>query len=704
MMTNGLSRKASRPPRVLFAATICMISVVIRLQAASTMPPQLGMTETSLTVKQLGIGAFDDVVVLKWFRVDDFIGDHDGPPDTNETFDVYFSISNKSTANLSNLTGRILTSDPRIDCILTPVVFVGALPGGTDLDVLGAFRLHVHPRAERGGSAVTCQSPGAPGTCSNFVNVPGGCSTDADCRRGVFDDYGIDLAVVFSSDQFAEQARPQSIRLDLDLDSQQPSVASATFVEGFEAGLSGLVYQNFDEGKASNALSDPYRCQYSVPSPDSSGECWLGSTLGQDPGNDWHIHDTFQADGGRAYLGVNSLHYGRHLGNPALDTYSFSQMDAIRTKSNINLAARVCRNDPSPNHATCRLDSDCATVGGGPCVSASPELSFAHQVSLGDGRIFGAARNEALDRAIVQVLVAGTSNWITVAPFENIFDVKATAGYVNCMFDPIDDGSNYGNVYPGGNPAFPLGPSSTCFPQYVFAYLGDTDEPFNAAKIGRASDGPGLPGALGVGTWVRSRFDLSPFRGRAIKLRFLLTSIDAGNGGTYQDTFHWYAEPFDDGWYIDDVRITQTLGAASPTVSLDTANNDALPGNSDGDAMGDSCDCAPADASAFAIPGEIQGVEFEADKRTIHWASAVSTAGSGTTHEVLRGSLHEFPVGSGASEACVASNLGSSSTTDNQFPTLGTGFWYLVRGRNTCGQGTAGFRSNGTERLSGACP
>ena len=38
------------------------------------------------------------------------------------------------------------------------------------------------------------------------------------------------------------------------------------------------------------------------------------------------------------------------------------------------------------------------------------------------------------------------------------------------------------------------GPSSTCYPRMTFSYLGDTDEPFDPANVGNASDGPGLEG------------------------------------------------------------------------------------------------------------------------------------------------------------------------------------------------------------------
>src|SRR6185369_16521765 len=103
-----------------------------------------------------------------------------------------------------------------------------------------------------------------------------------------------------------------------------------------------------------------------------------------------------------------------------------------------------------------------------------------------------------------------------------------------------------------------------------------------------------------TGTWVESRFDLSRYRGRSIQLRWLVTSLKVSGTMTVQDLFHFNPNPNDDGWYVDDVRVTQTLGASSPTVTLDSADNSGLPGNLDGDPQGDDCDCAPSDPTAFA--------------------------------------------------------------------------------------------------------
>ena len=102
-------------------------------------------------------------------------------------------------------------------------------------------------------------------------------------------------------------------------------------------------------------------------------------------------------------------------------------------------------------------------------------------------------------------------------------------------------------------------------------------------------------------------------------------------------------------------------------------------------------------------PREITGLSLYEDKVSISWDSAASTAGNSTVHDVLRSSMRQLPVGGGPSETCLGSTS-ASITSDSEFPQQGEGFSYLVRGRNAAGTGTYGFQSNGTERITRACP
>ena len=130
-------------------------------------------------------------------------------------------------------------------------------------------------------------------------------------------------------------------------------------------------------------------------------------------------------------------------------------------------------------------------------------------------------------------------------------------------------------------------------------------------------------------------------------------------------------------------------------------NPDQIDGDFDG--LGAACDCNDGDAGAFAFPAEVTGVQFAANETTLSWTSVVAAAGPSTVHDVLRGAAAALPVDGGPGESCLISTA-SSSTTDSGVPPTGVSWWYVVRGRNSCGSSTYGFASSGTERTSGACP
>jgi hypothetical protein len=128
----------------------------------------------------------------------------------------------------------------------------------------------------------------------------------------------------------------------------------------------------------------------------------------------------------------------------------------------------------------------------------------------------------------------------------------------------------------------------------------------------------------------------------------------------------------------------------------------AYGGDRDGDGAGDACDCAPSDPGASSVPEEVDGLHLAADKTTLTW-STLPSLGSGGTYQLLRGATGAGPVGS-SPETCVASALIGPTQQDAVLPAAGSGFWYLVRGRNVCGLGTYGSSSAGNERISTTCP
>jgi hypothetical protein len=270
-----------------------------------------------------------------------------------------------------------------------------------------------------------------------------------------------------------------------------------------------------------------------------------------------------------------------HPAFAAADTTRLKQLDAIRTSVPINLGWN----------------------------GVSSVLTFKHQIGLMDGEYLSPWWDDNVDRGIVQIQVANSAgqavgNWRKIAPYENVYDTQPADNYTNCQFDPTDDGNDEDDYFDPTHPQRRFGPSSTCRPEFAFSRLGaifHTDT-FDPTDLSHASDGPGLQGSLGPGTWVQSKFDLSRYRGRRLRLRFLVTSMEIGNAISWEQALQW--DPFDgdDGWYIDDVQVTNTLVGAA-TVSVDTADRSALP------ACGPVC--GSVSASLIATPPTIVGPDEE---------------------------------------------------------------------------------------------
>jgi hypothetical protein len=88
----------------------------------------------------------------------------------------------------------------------------------------------------------------------------------------------------------------------------------------------------------------------------------------------------------------------------------------------------------------------------------------------------------------------------------------------------------------------------------------------------------------------------------------------------------------------------------------------------------------------------------------VSWASLAAQAGPQTVYDAMRGILSQLPAGGGAAEICLATNSATTQLTDATIPASRTGLYYLVRGKNVCGVGTYGTRSNGTPRTPAVCP
>jgi len=116
----------------------------------------------------------------------------------------------------------------------------------------------------------------------------------------------------------------------------------------------------------------------------------------------------------------------------------------------------------------------------------------------------------------------------------------------------------------------------------------------------------------------------------------------------------------------------------------------------DGDGFGEgtlSCprgiqaDCNDAEPLDWGVAGPADHLLLDDPFDTLlFWDDASAILGPGATYEVERGPILAAPVSSGP-EICFASGLSVPQTTDSSIPPPGSGYWYLVYSKNSCGGG-----------------
>ncbi len=481
-------------------------------------------------------------------------GDGDGFPDTNETISLTIRVRNLGSTVLHNVQARLTSDSPHIDCILDGAAFVG--------DV----------------------APAQIGTAADPFVLKVGAIDRTALGLNATDPLSAEMKFTLTSDEFDVASVPQTVTLELDLDFTGGS-GPTTYFESFEVpfGLGSFTTMNIDAGRHNLQASNGYRCQYQNPDDpqaNSFGDttCYLGGTFASADRFHWQIDDPFDIDLGRAYTGTNSLYMGIFGAAANMHTTPMGTLEAVASASPINLG-----------------------VSG-----LAPELSFKHQISLLDSQNVSGNPGQTADRGVVHAQLAngsgaGIGDWIKLEPYSNVYDEQAQDNFFNCTFDPVDDGNDEDDVTSRPPQSIrPYGPSSTCLPEFVFAHLGDTFLPFNPSRIGNA-EGPGLRGSSGLGTWVDSRISLFRFRGRRIRLRFLTAGLKSQGVESWEQIFVFNPNPGDDGWWIDDVTVTNVL--TTPAVVSNDNKQLALP------SCGAICNTVQAvlvsSPSALPAPGQV---------------------------------------------------------------------------------------------------
>jgi glucose/arabinose dehydrogenase len=109
----------------------------------------------------------------------------------------------------------------------------------------------------------------------------------------------------------------------------------------------------------------------------------------------------------------------------------------------------------------------------------------------------------------------------------------------------------------------------------------------------------------------------------------------------------------------------------------------------DGDGVDDDCDCAPSDASAFAVPREVERLRVSGS--ALRWESQAATAGPGTTATIVGGDLAALRRDRDYGGACTLATGAAPPFTDARaLPPAGSGHHYLARAENVCGVASFG--------------
>jgi hypothetical protein len=323
--------------------------------------------------------------------------------------------------------------------------------------------------------------------------------------------------------------------------------------------------------------------------------------------NDWHLHTPFEGcddvydsrpafdarcgPEARAHSGFRSLHLGRHVDptDTLYDTYRFRQTSAfVMDPLNVGAGSLL-----EFWHIIQVCDGTCISLGSQTQTTAGGQV----QISLLDGG-------------------TGTfERWRRLTPTENGYNAVSQSIIIVCEFDPGDDQhppddetmcsdepqwSNLGDLY---------GSDRTCMTDQ------DGNDPYDrdcgmttnrtvqqCSWVTDPNCGSFLEnGSQGRGVWARSQFDLSSFSGRTARLRWILEGGGGWGFGTSRSFIervtgtNYFAMDHDDGWYVDDIRITEVMEPLGLCLDADgdgygSPGDPSCPG-------GQESDCGCLDAS-----------------------------------------------------------------------------------------------------------
>jgi hypothetical protein len=128
--------------------------------------------------------------------------------------------------------------------------------------------------------------------------------------------------------------------------------------------------------------------------------------------------------------------------------------------------------------------------------------------------------------------------------------------------------------------------------------------------------------------------------------------------------------------------------------ATDCEDPDCLDADTDGDAVSDCFDCAPLDGGVFDVAPEVAlllAINHGGNVELV-WTDVSPDAGRDTAYDVFTGTIAELHRdGDVRSASCLANDRDRSMLLDERpVPEASDGYWYLVRGDNSCGAGPIG--------------
>ena len=218
-------------------------------------------------------------------------------------------------------------------------------------------------------------------------------------------------------------------------------------------------------------------------------------------------------------------------------------------------------------------------------------------------------------------------------------------------------------------------------------------------KMTNASGRSGAASAVWTGTEMAIAFDDARSGGSGVRFARISCCLDADHDG-----MRACMGDCNDG--------NASVYPGAPQVCDGTNNNCSAPGwpslsgtndfDDDGDGLSECAgDCNDTDGAVWAIPGDVTNLAFTSLTTTFGWTGPVAAGGLVVRYDTLRSSsASDFVTGA----TCIETNGLDTQTVDEEIPASDALFVYLVRGGNSCGEGSLGTPSGGAERTGRSCP